>query len=109
MAKEEKMATLEVTEEQKAEIVAFMAKKKEKADDAVVSKQLVTINLNFEHQRNETKYFGKVSVASDLAASLIVADQKMLEARLRENQSNDHLIKIIGRGMAQTTTTKVIG
>ncbi len=83
-----------MTKTQKEKVLKLLAE--DEAKKAPI--ETVKVHLSFEHTRNERKYFGLVEVPADLAASLLVADQRFLQARLRENQSNDNLVEIVGRG-----------
>ena len=96
--KETDEVSLTMTKAQKEQVVKLFAAEAEKKNTVV---ETVSVQINFEHTRNDKKYFGLVKVPADLAASLMVADQRYLEARLRENQSRDGLVEIVGRGVSR--------
>lgn len=98
MSKGSEKTILEVTEEQKKEIVSYMADKESRKQ---AKSEMVEINLKFEHARNDNRYFGKCIVPADLAASLVVADQAALIDRLKVHEGGDHLVEILQSGMTR--------
>lgn len=90
-----KTTTLEVTAEQKAEIVEAFAKKEE-------AKEMKKVTLVFQHERNNIKYGpGTIEVVAPIASSLFAADQARFNNRLREHEGGDHLVEIVGAGVTR--------
>lgn len=93
MAKEK--VTVEMTEEQKEKVVDILAKEEPKVE-------LIKVNLGFGHSRNGVKYGpGWANVPSNIAGSLMAADHNALMSELKRNQSAEHLIEIVGRGVTR--------
>jgi hypothetical protein len=96
MSKDEKVS-VEMSKEQKEKVVAVLAKEENK-------KKTVKVQLYAAHNRNGVAYGPgfAVEVPAEIAGSLIAADHNAVMARLKENQSSDKLIEIIGRGISRT-------
>lgn len=104
MAKEKKVVSVEMTEDQKDRVVEILAKEEEKK---VSETQMIEINLRFQHRRNGNTYGpGRVRVAEDMGYSMLSADEKALESRIKENEGGERLVHIIGQG--QSKVTKVV-
>jgi hypothetical protein len=96
---EEKLVSVQMTDAEKEAFVSFMAKREADAKP----EQQVEINLRTSHRRNGRLFGpGTVVVAESIAGSLISADAKWLNGRLKVHESGNHLIEIIGRGVSRT-------
>lgn len=99
MTKEEKKTTIEVTEAQKEEIVQLFAKKQEQKEQAG---KTVKMNLSFGHSINGKHYGpGETIVPAELEGHFESGDYKALQMRLRENQSSEEMVQILGRGITR--------
>jgi hypothetical protein len=59
----------------------------------------VLLNLGFQHRRNGKKFGpGMTRVPEEFAGSLEAADTQALRAKLRENQTDEHLFEVVARG-----------
>ncbi len=94
MAKEKDTVVVEMTESQKNKVVDFLASE-EKAPDR-------SMFLNFQHERNNKKYGpGRTLVPGVLAGALEAADNQAMLFLLKQNQSSDTMIEILGRGLTR--------
>ena len=91
------MATIEVTEKQKAKIVDIMAREKEQEDVS-----LKEVDLLQEHRINGVPYGpGRTMVPSNIAGTLLSNDQAAIQSRLREMTSQTGMREILGRGITR--------
>ena len=99
--KEEKKTTIELTEKQKEKVVELFAKEE-------APKTYTFVDLMFQHEINNVKYGpGNTSVPSDMAGTLTSADNKALTFRLKENQSSNTMIEIMGKGISRIVSRNV--
>jgi hypothetical protein len=86
--------TVEMTNEQKNKVVDFLAK-----EQVLPTKSMF---LNFQHNRNNKKYGpGTVDVPGELAGALEAADHQAMVYLLKQNQSSNTMIEILGRGVSR--------
>jgi len=84
--------SVEMTKAQKDRVVDLLAKE-------AAPKEMKTVTLTFQHERNNVKYGpGTVEVEAGLASALYAQDQLRFNNRLRENEGGDHLVEIVGAG-----------
>jgi hypothetical protein len=96
MSKEKKVQ-VEMTEEQKEKVVDILAKEEPKKPV-----KMVEVELRFGHNRNNIQYGpGKVIVPEEIGSSLFSADYNAYLSRLKETESSNKMIEIIGRGITK--------
>jgi hypothetical protein len=101
--KKDDLVSVEMTQAQKEKVAKILLADEDKAK---AKKEMSVVTLKFDHYRNGVQYGpGQVRVNSSLASSLAAADDRAYEMRLKENQTDNHLIKIIGHG--RTVVTRV--
>lgn len=93
---------VEMTELEKEEFVALQASKT--ADQAARDNlPMVSVDLAFRHEINNTKYGpGPITVRSDIAQTLNSQDQKATYSRMRETGSSINDIQILAKGINRT-------
>jgi hypothetical protein len=97
-AKKPDLVAVEMTEAEKAEFVAFKAKKEKDAEKAQPEDQ-IEVHLNFGHNVNGVSYGpGKVIVTEGLGYGLLERDEACKKSRLRVHESNEFMIQILGQG-----------
>jgi hypothetical protein len=102
------LVSVEMTEAEKAEFVAYKAKKDKELEDQKEAEELVEFTLKYGHNVNGVSYGpGRVRCRSDLGYALLSRDEKALQARLRVHESNEFIVHILGHG--KSTVKKVNG
>ncbi len=93
--------SIEMSKEQAEKFAQFLVKE-ETAVQKNEPKATALIELRFQHRRNRKLYGpGFAQCDEDLAGSLMAADIKALEMRLRENQSDGGLFEIAMNGQTR--------
>lgn len=101
--KKEKLVSLEMTEEQKAEFVKFMAQKSaEKPSEPKTDSRPATITLQHKHWINGQEFApGTHTLPEWLANLLAVHDNRATLAELKINQTSERMIKLASVGPSQ--------
>lgn len=100
--KKEKTVNVEMTE---AEMEQFVAQKAKEAVSPPPKE--IEVTLLYEHSINGQKYFkGKQKIREDHANLFLAQEASLVRQMVKNHESNDNLIQIIGAGLTRTMTQK---
>ena len=97
--KEEDLVSVEMSEAEKEEFVAFKLAKEKEDEKKKQDEDIVEVELRFQHWVNGHSYLpGKHNMARGTAVDLIRADGRYLRKRMKEIQPEAYMVDIMTRG-----------